>query len=73
VESVFAQESSAHPGALQTLLQAAKDFRFPRKYVEWEPRPYATVVAFPVLSERCWHPPMDESLQRSYSGEGASS
>ncbi|MDO8863671.1 energy transducer TonB [Haliea sp. E1-2-M8] len=66
VESVLVQESSADQAALEWLLQAAREFRFPQKYVEWEPQPYTTVVAFPVRSQSCWRPPLHESLQRGY-------
>ena len=67
VESVQPQGSVPEHAALDTLLEAARKYRFPQKYVEWEARPYTTVVAFPLPSQGCWRPPMHESLQRGYS------
>lgn len=54
--------------ALNTLLQVARDFRFPKKYVEWEALPYSTVVALPLPSRGCWRPPLHEGEQRDNRG-----
>ncbi|MEQ9587268.1 MAG: hypothetical protein RJS97_04885 [Parvibaculaceae bacterium] len=39
VSSLQPRGSAPAHEAMNTLLQAARDFRFPKKYVEWEARP----------------------------------
>jgi|TARA_R110000772_G_scaffold163459_2_gene274735 hypothetical protein len=69
VLSVQTRGSAPAHEALNALLQAARDFRFPKKFVEWEALPYSTVVALPLPSRGCWRPPLHEDEQRGSRGK----
>lgn len=52
--------------ALDDLLEAAREFHFSQKVVEWEAQPFSTVVAFPLPNTGCWRPPLGDERRRVY-------